>query len=317
MTIFGESGGASVCANMASPTAKGLFKRAIAESGCLFPAQTKKAADQQGTAMAASLGCTHRASAAACLRRKPVSAILKADGAGSWGPVSGGRTLPVSPTAAFLARRYIHVPLLQGTNHDEGRLFVGLGFDLLGHPITKKQYPTLVKAQFGAKATPAILAKYPLSRYRSPDLAFSAVSTDSSFSCPALGADELAVGSGVYAYEFSDPNPPNDFGVKFTFPLGAAHSTELQYVFGRIPFFDTTPPFKPAQLALSNQFIGYWTRFATSGNPNGRGAVQWPRFARNKSRIQELIPSAIAPETGAKFSAFHKCAFWLALETGR
>jgi len=318
VTIFGESaGGASVCANMASPTASGLFQRAIAESGCLFPAQTRKAADQQGTAMAASLGCAHRASAAACLRRKSVSAILKADAAGSWGPVSGNRTLPVSPTAAFLAGRYHHVPLLQGTNHDEGRLFVGLGFDLLGHPITKKQYPVLIKAQFGAKAATAILAKYPLSAYHSPDLAFSAVSTDSGFSCPALGADDLAAGSGVYAYEFSDPNPPNDFGVKFTFPLGAAHSTELQYVFGKIPFFDTTPPFTRAQFALSNQFIGYWTRFAASGNPNGRGAVVWPRFAVSKPRIQELIPSAIAPETGAKFSAFHQCAFWLALETGR
>ena len=318
VTIFGESaGGASVCANMASPTASGLFVRAIAESGCLFPAQTRLAADQQGTALAASLGCSHKATAAACLRHKSVSAILKADATGGWGPVAGSRTLPVSPTVAFISGHYAHVPLLQGTNHDEGRLFVALGFDLAGHPITKKQYPTLIKARFGAKAAPSILAKYPLSAYKSPDLAFSAVSTDSGFSCPALGADELAARTGVYAYEFSDPNPPNDFGVTFTFPLGAAHSTELQYVFGKIPFFDVTPPFKPAQLALSNQFIGYWTRFAATGNPNGRSAPRWPKFVRKAPRIQELIPSAIAPETGAKFSAFHQCAFWLALETGR
>jgi para-nitrobenzyl esterase len=318
VTIFGESaGGASVCANMASPTASGLFSRAIAESGCLFPARAKKTADQQGAALAASLGCTHAATAAACLRRKPVSAILKADAAGPWGPVVSAPTLPVAPITAFLTGRYDHVPLLQGTNHDEGRLFVGLGFDFGGHPITKKQYPVLIKVQFGAKVGGKVLAKYPLSGYKSPDLAYSAVLTDSGFSCPAFGADVLAAGSGVYGYEFSDPNPPNDFGINFTFPLGAAHSTELQYVFQRIPVLDIVPPFKPAQLALSNQFIGYWTRFAASGNPNGPGAPWWPRFAVAKPRIQELIPSAIAPEPGATFSAFHKCGFWLAIEGGR
>jgi len=58
---------------MASPPASGLFSRAIAESGCLFPAQTKSAADQQGAALAANLGCKRQATAAACLRRKPVS----------------------------------------------------------------------------------------------------------------------------------------------------------------------------------------------------------------------------------------------------
>jgi len=317
VTIFGESaGGASVCANMASPTAFGLFSRAIAESGCLFPAQTKKTADQQGAALAASLGCTHAATAAACLRRKPVSAILKADAAGSWGPVVSRPTLPVAPITAFLNGSYDHVPLLQGTNHDEGRLFVGLRFDLSGHPITKKQYPVLIKGQFGAKVGGKVLAKYPLTSYKSPDLAYSAVLTDSGFSCPALGADALAASSGVYGYEFSDPDPPNDFGVNFTFPLGAAHSTELQYVFQRIPVLDVVPPFKPAQVGLSNQFIGYWTRFAATGNPNGRGARRWPQFIGANPPIQELIPSAIAPESAAKFSAFHKCSFWLAIEGG-
>jgi para-nitrobenzyl esterase len=314
VTIFGESaGGASVCADMASPTAAGLFQHAIAESGCLFPAQTKQAADQQGNALAKSLHCTRPATAAACLRGKSVSAILKAAAAGSWGPVVSAPVLPQSPITAFLRGKYLHVPLLQGTNHDEGRFFTGIEFDLTGHPITKKQYPGLVKAQFGAKAGARVLAAYPLSAYQSPDLAYSAVLTDSTFSCPALGADVLAAGSKVYAYEFSDPNPPNDFGIKFTFPLGAAHSTELQYVFQRVPLLDTVPSFRPAQLVLSNQFIAYWTQFAATGNPNHRGEPNWPRFTNTDQRIQELIPSATAPEAGSKFSRFHHCALWLSL----
>ena len=93
-----------------------------------------------------------------------------------------------------------------------------------------------------------------------------------------------------------------------------AHSTELQYVFQRIPLLDAIPPFKPAQLALSNLFISYWTRFAATGNPNLRGTPHWPRFVLAHQKIQELIPSAAAPESGSKFAKFHKCSLWLSIE---
>jgi para-nitrobenzyl esterase len=318
VTIFGESaGGASVCANMASPTALGLFSRAIAESGCVFPTPTQQAAEQQGTALAKSLGCAKPATAAACLRAKPVAAILKAEpSAGlSWGPVAGGFTLPQSPLGAFETGRYLHVPLLQGSNHDEGRFFVGIEFDVLGqHPLTAAQYPQVVAAQFGAKAAKAILAHYPLNAFASPDLAFAKVLTDSEFSCPALLTDVLTQRSGTYGYEFSDPSPPNDFGIKFSFPLGAAHSTELQYVFGKVPLLDTTPSFKPDQAALSAQMMGYWTRFAATGNPNGGGAPAWPRIGGTTPRLQELIPKATAPEPATVFAGFHQCAFWATIE---
>jgi len=318
VTIFGESaGGASVCANMASPTALGLFSHAIAESGCIFPTPGKKAAQRQGTALAKSLGCTNAATAAACMRTKPVAAILKAEpSAGlSWGPVSGGFTLPLSPLRAFETGRYLHVPLLQGTNHDEGRFFVGIEFDVLGHhPLTAAQYPHVVAAQFGAKAAPAIIAHYPLRAFASPDLAFAKVLTDSEFSCPALLADILTARSGTYAYEFSDPAPPNDFGIKFSFPLGAAHSTELQYVFGKVPLLDSTPSFTPDQFALSAQMMGYWTQFAATGNPNGGAAPHWPRFAGTTPQLQELVPKATAPQSEAVFAGFHQCAFWATVE---
>jgi para-nitrobenzyl esterase len=314
VTIFGESaGGASVCANMASPTARGLFQRAIAESGCIFLSQTRGQADASGARFAAALGCTSPATAAACLRAKPVAKIRKAAGAFSWGPVTGGRTLPLSPLAAFQRGRYIHVPLLQGTNHAEGRFFVGFEFDFAqGHPMTPGQYPTVVAAQFGTGDAKKVLAQYPLTNYKSPDLAYAAVLTDSEFSCPALLTDSLTARSGVYAYEFSDPHPPNDFPIHFSFPLGAAHSTELQYVFQRIPLLDTIPPFTTAQLALSNLMIGYWTRFAATGSPNGGPgkAPHWPRWPGSTGPIQELVPSSTAPESFAKFSAFHKCGFW-------
>ena len=310
VTVFGESaGGAAVCTNMASPTATGLFSRAIAESGCVAPSLTRQAADDQGTALADSLGCTDAATAAACMRAQPVSAILQASASLSWSTVIADPVLPLQPPAAFAEGRYIHVPLLQGSNLDEGRFFVAFEFDATGHPLTAAEYPLLIEQDFGA-AAPEVLARYPLSGYPSPDLALSAVITDYLFSCPALTNDNLAEGSGAYAYEFSDPDPPNDFGITFTFPLGAAHSTELQYVFQKIPTLDVTPPFTQAQFALSDQMIGYWTRFAATGDPNGPDSPYWPRFTSDSQQIQELVPGATAPEPAAAFAASHQCAFW-------
>jgi para-nitrobenzyl esterase len=315
VTIFGESaGGASVCANMASPTAFGLFERAIAESGCFLLGQGKQAAEQHGAAFAASLGCTDAATAAACLRGKSAADLLAKEGGplGGWGPVSGTATLPLPTATAFADGRYAHVPLLQGTNHDEGRFFVGFEFDAFGKPMTAAQYPQVLAGQFGAAAAARIQAEYPLSGYASPDLAYAAVFTDAEFSCPALQADLLTSRSGVYAYEFADENAPNDFGITFTFPLGAAHSTELQYVFGKIPFIDATPPFTAAQAALSGQMMSYWTRFAATGDPNGGGVPYWPRFHPGSQRVQELVPGGTGPRAG--FAAEHHCGFWATVE---
>ncbi len=319
VTIFGESaGGASVCDNMASPTATGLFTHAIAESGCLQPGQNQRQAEQHDAPFAAQLGCANAATAATCLRGKPVTSLLAAAGGvpDGWGPVVGGRTLPIQPATAFRTGRYAHVPLLQGTNHDEERLSVGFEFDALGHPMTAAQYPATLTSQFGAADAAKIEARYALSAYPSPDLAYASVLTDSQSSCPALATDTLVSRSGVYAYEFSDPNPPNDFGIAlgitFSFPLGDAHSTELQYVFGKIPYLDVTPPFTAAQFALSVQMMKYWSRFAATGNPNGGGAPYWPAFDPARQRIEELTSTGIAPETS--FGAYHRCAFWAQIE---
>ncbi len=319
VTIFGESaGGTSVCDNMASPTASGLFAHAIAESGCLQPSQDRQQAEQHDASFAAQLGCTNAATAAACLRGKPVTALLTAAGSvpGGWAPVTGGQPLPLQPATAFASGRYAHVPLLQGTNHDDEQLSVGFEYGVLGPPLTAAQYPAVLTSQFGAADAAKIEARYPLAAYPSPGLAYASVLTDSQSSCPALATDTLASRSGVYAYEFSDPDPPNDFsiasGITFSFPLGDAHSTELQYVFGKIPSLDVTPPFTAAQFALSAQMMTYWSRFAATGNPNGGGAPYWPAFGPARQRVEELTSTGTAPTTS--FGADHQCAFWARTE---
>ncbi len=321
VTIFGQSaGGLSVCDNMASPTAAGLFVHAIAESGCLMPMPSRQATEQRDEALAARLGCTDAATAAGCLRAKPTAELVAAEGtspvpSSGWGPVPGNQVLPALPATAFTTGHYIHVPLLQGSTADEGRFLVGFEFDAQGKPLTAAEYPSAVQALFGASLTPQILAHYPLSAYPSPDLALAAVETDGGVSCPALQADDLLSASGVYGYEFADPDPPDPFGATFSFPLGSAHSTEIEYVFQTMPNIavtprpdNTTPPFTAAQFALSDQIMGYWARFAATGDPNGDGAPPWPAFTPARHQIQELIPAGSTPQAG--FAAEHQCTFW-------
>jgi para-nitrobenzyl esterase len=313
VTVFGQSSGASsVCTNMSSPAASGLFVRGIAESGCLIPLTSRQAGEQQGTAIAANLGCTDAATAAACLRAKPVSALLTAQADDTWSPVTGGPLLPLQPSDAFSASKYDHVPLLQGSNHDDGRFFAGLYFDAVGKPLTAAQYPGAIASTYGVGFASDVTSQYPLSAYPSPDVAWAAVTTDGEYSCPALTADQFATGSDVYAYEFSDPDPPSYIGFPVTFHVGAGHSSELQYVFQRTAPADTAPKFTPAQLALSNQIIQYWTTFATTGNPNGgSGAPNWPRFTQSQPQIMELKPGTSAPESESAFENAHHCAsFW-------
>jgi para-nitrobenzyl esterase len=207
------------------------------------------------------------------------------------------------------------VPLLQGANADDGRFLVGFEVDARGQPLTAAQYPAAVQALFGASLTPQVLARYPLSADPSPDLALASAETDGGISCPALHADDLLSASTVYGYQFADPDPPDPFGITFSFPLGSAHSTEIQYVFQTMPDIGITPrpgtitpPFTPAQLALSEEIMGYWARFAATGNPNGGAAPSWPAFTPAQHQIQELTPAGTTPQTG--FATEHQCTFW-------
>ncbi len=148
VTIAGESaGGYSVCALLASPPARGLFAKAIMESGSCV-SQPLAAAQKSGLAFAAKAGCANPATAAACLRAKPESALLDASTS-----ISGlvftadGADLPVAPARAITSGRFTRVPVIIGTNHDEGRTFAQ-GFS----SYTRQQYQQFVTANDGSLA---------------------------------------------------------------------------------------------------------------------------------------------------------------------
>lgn len=117
------------------------------------------------------------------------------------------------------------MPVISGGNRDEARAYVG-GAMLAGvPPITAKSYPAMLRTTFGADAD-RVAARYPLSRYASPPLAWSTLTTDASWACQTATADRyLAAHTTVYPYEFADPDAPNVNGFDIPGPpMGAART---------------------------------------------------------------------------------------------
>ena len=207
--------------------------------------------------------------------------------------------------------------MIQGSNHDEWRLFTALDFDLLlGHPIGNNEtaYEAALATLVGP-AAPLVAAQYPLTSFPSADLAFAAAGTDVVFACPALGADlSMSQFVPVSTYEFNDENAPQDFLPPVSFPYGAAHASELQYLF-TLPVTVPRPPLNAQQLQLSSTMQHYWTNFAKLGTPNSPVVPGWQKFNPVAGNFQSLIPPLPMQETN--FATAHHCAFWAALLSAR
>lgn len=321
VTVFGESaGGHSVCAQLTSPGAAGLFHRAIAQSyPCAMPPdepgtpssgdRPRQTAEQQGAAVAARLGCDDPATAATCLRAKPVSEVMAAAGQGfGFGPVIGGPVLPLAPVEALAAGRFSKVPVMQGINRDEERFMVAGAELQTGHVLTDAEYPQRITALFGERA-PAVLARYPRGHYGSASEALATVLTDSRWALGAVdSARLLSRRVPTYAYEFADARAPWFRGAPLpSFPLGAYHTAELPYLFTA----GYADPLSRAQQRLSRQLIAYWTRFARSGNPNGPATPAWREFRNTTRYVQSLAPD----EVGAvDLAREHHYPFWKSLD---
>ena len=309
VTLFGESaGGLSVLSQVASPGARGLFARAIVESGTYTLTPVSLAtAEAAGESFAASAGCPDQS--AACLRALPVATILKYQDAGGYRPNIDGQVLTESLESGLAGGDFNHVPVLIGTNHDERRLFVALA-QLAGDPVTTGNYESMIQSSLGVSPATAaeVVARYPLSRYASPALAFAAVGTDDSFACDAMTADEsLSKYVRTYSYEFNDENAPERYEPPVGFPYGAAHASELQYLF-RLSNTPFPGVLKRGQRSLAGTMRTYWTNFAKDGNPSSAGVPEWKPF--NRASHQTMSLDTPSPHVETTFVNQHNCAFW-------
>ncbi len=328
VTIFGESaGGISVLYHLVSPDSAGLFKRAIVESSNDGASLSLGVAETAYAPIISQLGCDPANDTVACLRGLPVDAILKLEARGlNAGPILDGQTVPGLPTALLKAGTFNHVPVIAGTNGNEGTYFIAVATNGIhaGTALTEAEVTDTVTTDFPAAAT-QILAAYPLASYATPAQALAAIETDSFFACPTDNVRKLISSyAPVWGYEFNQPNPVRNFPIPSApgLMMGDSHTTELAYVFGHD---GAGKPLAGPDEQLSNAIIGYWTSLAAFGNPNRGdddfapftgptlGDKDWPMWRRInywQSRIQSL-ESPIREETD--FATKHQCALWSSL----
>ena len=309
VTIAGESaGGLSVLSQLDSPGGHGLFARAIVESGAYNLTQTPlAAAEAAGEVFAASAGCVSQTTA--CLRGLPVSAIVANENISGYTPDLDGSVLRQSIGRALASGQFNRVPIINGSNHDEWRLFIAIA-ELEGAPVTAANYQATIASTLGVSAAVAavIAAQYPLSAFPSPAVALGAVGTDAIFACPALKVDQSAASFvPTFGYEFNDSSAPQRFLPPVSFPYGAAHASELQYLFG-LPTAPIPASLTAPQQRLAASMQRYWSHFAARGFPSSAGQPRWPGFGSHSQQMLSLVPPR--PQIETDFAAEHHCAFW-------
>lgn len=276
VTIFGESaGGASVCDQVASPTARGLFERGISISGfndntiwwpadCKSKLQTEYQAQAVGAKFAAKVGCGAARDVGACLRGLPPAKLVAAagtyenpTGGGSIGPIANGTTLPTSAAKIFAEGKENKVPLIIGVGEDEFN--GGVYSNSPGHTVvanTAAQYRSLVRH------------------------------------------------IPVYAYQDDDGDSPAEVSGTPQ-PLGANHSAVNRLV------HDVPSTLDANQLVLQQQVLTEWASFARDGDPAPSHTPPWPAYAAHHHPVMALLPAGDSQATPRNvIAAAHHCGFW-------
>lgn len=319
VTIFGESAGsADVCYHVASPLSRGLFHRAISESGgCTVsigggkdPLATDPALGVADFTKA--LGCAGAADQLACLRGKPIADIMananqpnpSSGTFGGPGPKFGvvvdgaGGYLPDQARTLFDQGDVAKVPYLLGSNNDEGMLFL-LSATV---PTTEAEYQAELSKRYGTFASD-VAAMYPVSKFGgSYRNALGRVLGDAGLVCGTHDTARRAVKAGlpVFMYNFNVP-----WSLAPTVLL-VSHASEMSHVFGN-PWLPTPDP---GSKAVSDAMNAFWAEFAASGDPNFSGApATWPAFTPDANDDDERLQ---LDPTWEVVKSFRKaeCAMW-------
>lgn len=281
VTIMGESAGAgSVAILIASPLAKGLFQRAIAESGSdIFDSQYDRAgAEAKAQAFAKTVGARNLAD----LRGMSVEALHKS----AWSPrvFIDGHVLPEDLATAYRNRRQNDVPLLAGWNAEEGK---DLAPEILNTgDFTAANHRQLIGQMLGYAPSAALLAAYPAATDDQARVAVNQFTSDwwgwRTWYWSGLQAKYGKSKSYVYFFAHRPVQPLTPCG----YGCGAGHGAEIRYVFDNIG--QDPRPWSKADRELSARMADTWVNFARTGNPNGKGLPAWPVFDGSPASILRI-----------------------------
>ncbi len=289
VTVFGQSSGAeSIQYLLVSPLAEGLFQRAISESGprwhygWISPLNPSlKDAEKTGKQLAVNLGCDQASDQIAAMRAKSSDEVLQASGYNMQQscPPTGiqtrvtvdGWVVPDIPEKLFNEGKQQDVPVLIGENKDDGTLFGGI---VQQNNINVAGYESIMQGAIGDVPAAEVIAMFPVKTDAQVGATVSSLLTQMDFASCARFICESTITrttSKAFLYQFTRV-PPIQAGTL----LGCYHGAELPYVFGNLP---SSEGYVQADTDISNAMMGYWTRFAKTGDPNGEGSTFWPSFS--------------------------------------
>jgi para-nitrobenzyl esterase len=302
VTIFGESAGAwSVCVHLAAPKSRGLFARAIMQSGACSDALyfTPEKANAQGEMVARAVGCDGT-DVVACLHRVPAKTIARVlpfkrglilHPGVWWGPIVDGVELPRLPLQMITAGDFARVPLMIGANADEGAIHVAPFATL-----TRDDVIDFVRDSFGEAAIAPVLARY---QRPTPKQALNDIIGDGIFVCQARRVARAFAQAGVPAYLYHFTRALDDARVHH---LGATHSIELWFMFGN---HAGDIRLSEAEEPLSRLMMQAWGAFARDGDP-ATSELRWPRYT---TAADAHLTLDLSPSIGTGLDR-ENCDFW-------
>jgi para-nitrobenzyl esterase len=298
VTIMGESAGAnSVAVLVASKAAKGLFERAIAESGNYsVPIDAsenaradRKTAEAEGAVFMQAQGAVHISD----LRRMDANALIHQP----WTPrvIVDGHVLREDMTTTYRHHRQNDVPILVGWNADEGK---DLAPEILGTgDFTAANHKGLVDKLLGHAPSDALLAAYPGATDAQAHASINRLTSDWWGWRMQYWADlqVKAGGQKPYLYYFvhspAEPATPCGYGCQ------AGHGAEIPFVFDQLDHDPRT--WSTEDRRLADQLATYWTNFAKNGDPNSVGLPDWPAFDGSDASVFRIGTDAEVKQRGA------------------
>lgn len=286
VTIFGESSGSdSVYMLMCSPLAKGLFHRAIGQSGSyahpaankVSKAQSRLTGEERSITFVSVLGAKSMKE----LRGKSADELLKVALAHpEFRVVVDGAVLREDTNATFAAGRQNDVPLIAGWTADESRVYETFG----NKRPTKEGFRIKEQQRYGENAR-AVLRLYPANTDEEAVRSAGDLVNDTGTIFETWKWLQLQIATGrspVYHYIFDrvapiEPGREINGAPATANDVGAVHASDIPYTFSA---FDHTPtvPWQPEDRAVSDLMMTYWSNFAKTGNPNSPGMPEWPRY---------------------------------------